>query len=276
MTSMPVLEPSASVRSTLPGGPPPKRSRLMERVWSNPDGVAIVFVGTSAEFALHPMADWLFYTGRLPADPVARFAGTLRYVSRLLFAPSSEVWGEGVADIGRIHRGVEESRGMEISNRDYRDTLLMLLYYSLRADELVFDRRRSSRTEEEQLEAVVACGGMAAGMGIVGFPESLAELRRQRADLVGRLGVNRWTGPLLESYRRALGPVGYFLLEAVYGGLLEDELAGHLGVRRGLLSRVFSRYCSLLVRSGLQRVLLTPRVRAIRRVAQASVGPIHV
>ena len=83
--SMPLCESSVAAESSLPPSPARVRSRLMERVWSHPDGVAIVFVGTSAEFALHSMADWLFFTGRLPADPVGRFAGTLRYVSRLLF-----------------------------------------------------------------------------------------------------------------------------------------------------------------------------------------------
>lgn len=251
----------------------PEHSRLMERVWSDPDGVAIVFVGTSAEFALHSMADWLFFTGSLPADPVGRFAGTLRYVSRLLFAPSREAWREGVGDVKEIHRGVEGRRGMVIANRDYRDTLLMLLHYSLRADELVFDRRTDDDGGEEATEALLACAGLAEGMGIEGFPETLVDFRRQRDELTARLAHNEWTRPLLLSYKKALGPVGFFLLEAVYGGLLEPELAEKLGVRPGLLSAVFARYCSLLVRTGMQNVLLTPRIRGIRRVAKASVGP---
>ena len=48
-----------------------KRS-IVRKIWGKGDTVLFVLAGTSAEFALNKAVDWLYFTGRLPADPLGR------------------------------------------------------------------------------------------------------------------------------------------------------------------------------------------------------------
>ena len=46
------------------------RGSVVRRIWGDAELVLLVFAGSAAEFALNRAVDWLFFTGRIPNDPV--------------------------------------------------------------------------------------------------------------------------------------------------------------------------------------------------------------
>ena len=55
-----------------------RRGSVVRRIWGNGDMVLLVFAGSAAEFALNRAVDWLFFTGKLPGDPIGRLFATAR------------------------------------------------------------------------------------------------------------------------------------------------------------------------------------------------------
>ncbi|MEJ7663471.1 MAG: hypothetical protein WKG07_29945 [Hymenobacter sp.] len=49
----------------------------MRRGGAPPIAVLFIFAGAAAEFALNKAVDWLYFTGRLPADPLGRLFSTV-------------------------------------------------------------------------------------------------------------------------------------------------------------------------------------------------------
>lgn len=240
----------------------------MRKIWGHPSCILLIFAGSSAEFALNPEAEWLFYTGKLPADPIERFLGTLRYSKELVFAPTDDDYRRTVKDIRSIHTHLERSRGRAIPESAYFDVLFMNIEYSIRSFPLVFGSELSPKGKD----AVVASfRRMAELMAIPNAPADYASYARARQKRFKALGTSVWTERLLDSYRRALGRLAFFFLMAVYGALLEPAVRDKLGVKKGPLSRFFSRVYPLLCRCGgdkLAFVLFLPRrlTRALREV----------
>ena len=46
---------------------------IVRAIWGDPDLILLIFAGAAAEFALNRAVDWLFFTNRLPDDPIGRF-----------------------------------------------------------------------------------------------------------------------------------------------------------------------------------------------------------
>jgi hypothetical protein len=63
-----------------------KEDSIVRQIWGKADTVLFIFAGASAEFALNKAVDWLYFTGRLPADPLARLFSTVEYSSKILFS----------------------------------------------------------------------------------------------------------------------------------------------------------------------------------------------
>ena len=108
-------------------------SEITRAIWGNAENILLIYAGSAAEFALNPENHWLFYTGKLPADPLRRFERTLRYQRMLFFTPQ-----EAVPAIARhikdLHRDVEEKRSLEqgairISDLAYLQVFSMLHLY---------------------------------------------------------------------------------------------------------------------------------------------------
>ena len=106
------------------------------RVWSDPTCMLLVFVGASAEFPLNPSVDWLFYTGRLPADPIGRFLSTIDYLRQLITA-DDETRNLQASKLKQLHQQLENKRGQRIPATSYRDVLSMDMMYSIRSVPLV-------------------------------------------------------------------------------------------------------------------------------------------
>src|SRR5436853_5102706 len=89
-----------------------KRSVVRE-IWGKADTVLFIFAGSAAEFALNKAVDWLYFTGKLPADPLGRLFSTVTYAREIVFAKHNDAL-RAVDKIAAIHAAVENSRGAKI------------------------------------------------------------------------------------------------------------------------------------------------------------------
>ena len=125
-----------------------KKDSVVRTIWGKSDTVLFIFAGAAAEFALNKAVDWLYFTGRLPADPIGRLFSTVRYARMIVFSPKVEA-ERAIQKITAIHSGVEKSRGASIPDWAYRDVLFMLIHYSIAAFELL-ERKLTAAEKRKQ------------------------------------------------------------------------------------------------------------------------------
>jgi len=185
-----------------------KKGSVVRRIWGSGDTILFIFAGASAEFALNKAVDWLYFTGRLPADPLGRLFSTVGYARQIVFS-EKEAAHRAIAKMASIHAGVEASRGQRIPDWAYRDVLFMLIDYSIRAYELL--ERKLTRAEKAEVFQVFYAVGKR--MGIKGLPATYADWLVMRAEhLDQHLVHSHYTTDLYRQYRKHLGPVRYRLL----------------------------------------------------------------
>lgn len=184
---------------------------IVREIWSKADNILFVFAGSAAEFALNKAVDWLYYTGRLPADPLGRLFSTVQYARMIIF---SEYEG-AVAAIDRInaiHEGVEKARGATIPDWAYRDVLFMLIDYSIRSFEIL-ERPLSDGDKEEVFEVFYRVG---LSMGLKDMPYNYKQWVIVRGEhLQAHLLQSDFTIDLFKQYKKHLGVVRYHLLKQV-------------------------------------------------------------
>lgn len=201
-------------------------SPVARRVWGSPDCVLLFFAGGSAEFAAIKAVDWLFFTGRLPDDPVGRFFGTVGFARRVFFGSPAEATA-AVEAIRRAHERVEAARGGRIPQWAYRDVLFMLIDHGERAHAVVF----GPMTDAERRSHFGGALALGRAMRLEGLPATYAEYRAQRRrQLLDDFARTPLTDELLRRYRRALGPWRFRLLRAVQASVLPEELRPVLGL----------------------------------------------
>ena len=213
--------------------------------------VLLVFAGSAAEFALNRAVDWLFFTGKLPADPIGRLFSTAGYAQGIVFADEATA-ARTLARIRAVHQAVERERGQRIPDWAHRDVLYMLIHYSERAHE-TFAR---PLTVDEQHELYDVFYRVGTGLGIPGLPRTYAEWsidreRHLRRDLVHGEG----TEALYAQYRKHLGPWRYHLLLRLQSILTPDHVQGLLRLRRAAWLRPLLRVYPVLVRAGLRSII---------------------
>ena len=108
------------------------RRSIVRTIWGSPDLILLIFAGSAAEFALNRAVDWLFFTGKIPRDPIGRLFSTVRYAQEIVFA-TEETARRTLSRINATHDSVERQRGQTIPDWAYRDVLYMLVDYSERA-----------------------------------------------------------------------------------------------------------------------------------------------
>src|ERR1700758_3827645 len=108
---------------------------IVRGIWGKADTILFIFAGASAEFALNQSVDWLYFTGRLPADPLARLFSTVGYARKIIFSENDTAL-QYIDQITAIHKGVEVARGANIPAGAYLDVLYLLIDYSIRSFEL--------------------------------------------------------------------------------------------------------------------------------------------
>jgi uncharacterized protein (DUF2236 family) len=235
------------------------RGSVVRKIWGDPEVVLLIFAGSAAEFALNRAVDWLFYTGRIPSDPVGRLFSTVRYARAIVFA-DEETAGRTLRSINAAHAGVEGMRGQTIPEWAFRDVLYMLIDYSERAHRLLYGAL--SRGEREELYAVFRRVGL--GLNVRELPDDYERWREDRRSHMERdLAHGRHTALLYDAYRRHLGEWRYRLLLQVQALLVPEQVRRLLRLRRrALFSAAVDVYASLPLpglRPLLRRLLLQPR-----------------
>ena len=112
------------------------KNSIVRKIWGNADTILLIFAGASAEFALNKAVDWLYYTGKLPEDPLGRLFDTVAYARKIVFSEKQSAL-TAIDQMNAIHASVESSRGKTIPDWAYRDVLFMLIDYSIRAFEIL-------------------------------------------------------------------------------------------------------------------------------------------
>jgi uncharacterized protein (DUF2236 family) len=235
------------------------RGSVVRRIWGDPEVVLLIFAGSAAEFALNRAVDWLFFTGRIPNDPVGRLFSTVRYAREIVFA-DEEAARRTLRGINAAHAGVEGLRGQTIPEWAFRDVLYMLVDYSERAHHLLYGGL--SRAEREELYAVFRRVGL--GLNVRELPEDYERWRADRRSHMERdLAHGRHTALLYDAYRRHLGEWRYQLLLQVQALLVPERVRSLLRLRRrAVFSAAVDVYAALPVpglRPLLRRLLLQPR-----------------
>ncbi len=209
------------------------------RVWGSPDAIVLIFAASAAEFAAIKAVDWLFFTGRLPEDPIGRFFGTVAFAQRIFFGEREEAEA-AIAAINRAHRGVEGARGQEIPEWAYRDVLFMLVDYAERAHEVVF----GPMSDDEKAACLEDALAVGRAMSIAGLPETRDEYRDQRGrQLAEDYARSPLTDELYARYRAVLGPLRFRLLKLVQASMVPGEIRTVLGLREsGLVGLLLGLY----------------------------------
>lgn len=235
------------------------RGSVVRRIWGDADLVLLVFAGSAAEFALNRAVDWLFFTGKIPGDPVGRLFSTVRYAQEIVFADEVAA-ARTLGRINAIHGAVEHRRGLSIPDWAFRDVLYMLIDYSERAHGLL--RGPLSAAEREELYAVFRRVG--EGLNVKELPRDYGSWRADRRAHLGRdLAFSKHTALLYGQYRRHLGGWRYRLLLRVQGVLVPERVRRLLGLGRGgVLSALAGGYGyleALGLRASARRLLIQPR-----------------
>ena len=185
------------------------KNSIVREIWGKGDTVLFIFAGASAEFALNKAVDWLYFTGRLPADPLGRLFSTVTYARVIVFS-EKEAALKAIDKMRSIHSAVETARGDSIPDWAYRDVLFMLIHYSIASFE-VLERKLSEGEKEEVFDVFYRLGSR---MGLKGLPTNYADWLVMREDhLENNLQKSHYTIDLYKQYRKHLGPIRYKLLK---------------------------------------------------------------
>ena len=229
---------------------------IVRKIWGDADMVLLIFAGSAAEFAVNRAVDWLFFTGKLPADPIARLFSTVKYAQEIIFAEKEKA-DNAIARMSAIHGGVEAKRGFRIPDWAYRDVQYMLIDYSERAFELL--HRPLTGPEREELYDVFR--RVAEQMGVPGFPANYVEWLPDRQRHLDRdLVHSPYSDRLFQRYREQLGDWRYDLLRQAQALLVPRQVRTLLQLpQKPLLATTIGLYKllnRLKLRSFVQRALL--------------------
>ncbi len=185
-----------------------KEGSVVRTIWGKSDTILFIFAGAAAEFALNKSVDWLYFTGKLPADPIGRLFSTVRYAREIVFSSKEDAF-KAIDMITQIHKGVEKKRGYTIPDWAYRDVLFMLIYYSIAAYELL-EHRLSDAEKEEVYDVFYRVG---IRMDLKDLPSSYVEwLPVREAHLSDNLQKSNYTEDLFIQYRKHLGSMRFKVL----------------------------------------------------------------
>ena len=188
-----------------------KQGSIVRKIWGNSDTILFIFAGASAEFALNKAVDWLYFTGKLPTDPIGRLFSTVTYARQIVFAENEKAL-KSIDKITSIHSAVEKSRGSTIPDWAYRDVLYMLIHYSISSYELLNCRL----TEEEKEEVYNVFYRVGKRMNLKELPSNFKEWVIDYSEHLKRdLKLSPLTIDLFQQYKKHLGPLRYFLLKEV-------------------------------------------------------------
>jgi hypothetical protein len=202
------------------------QNSIIRQIWGKADTILFIFAGASAEFALNKSVDWLYFTGRLPGDPLGRLFSTVAYSRQILFSEYDAAL-RAIDQITAIHKSVETNRGMRIPDEAYLDVLYLLIDYSIRSYELL--ERRLTETEKAEVFEVFYRVGKR--MGLVGLPANYHDwIIKRQEQLANSLHSGQLTRDLYRQYRKHLGLVRHRLLKQAQLLLVPTRVKTLLGL----------------------------------------------
>lgn len=181
---------------------------VVRKIWGTSDIILFIFAGAAAEFALNKAVDWLYFTGKLPKDPLGRLFSTVEYARQIVFSETEQA-NKAIDTMAKIHAAVEGKRGATIPDWAYRDVLFMLIDYSIRSFELL-DRNLTPAEKEEVFDVFNRVG---LRMGLQGLPTSYPQwLAMRETHLHQDLAKSHYTEDLFLQYKKHLGAIRYRIL----------------------------------------------------------------
>ena len=181
---------------------------VVRKIWSKSDTILFIFAGASAEFALNKAVDWLYFTGKLPSDPLARLFSTVSYARKIVFSSMEEAH-KTIDTISHIHTAVEQNRGSSIPDWAYRDVLFMLIHYSIASYELL----ENKLSDEEKEEVYNVFYRLGERMRLKSLPLTYTEwIPIRKAHLREDLQKSAYTADLFKQYKKHLGSMRYKVL----------------------------------------------------------------
>lgn len=243
------------------------KDSIVREIWGKGDTILFVFAGASAEFALNKAVDWLYFTGRLPADPLGRLFSTVSYAKQIIFAEEEAAY-RAIDKITSIHSAIESARGYSIPDWAYRDVLFLLIDYSISSFE-VLERKLTDAEKEEVFHIFYRVG---LRMGLKELPKNYKEWLPVRAEhLACDLAYSHYTADLYKQYKKHLGLVRFTLLTEAQKIVCPEKVQQLLGFNTLRLLRpvlaVYKLTRSLKMDGILKSVILPPKYkREIKRL----------
>jgi hypothetical protein len=230
---------------------------IVRQIWGKSDTILFIFAGASAEFALNKAVDWLYFTGRLPFDPIGRLFSTVSYARAIIFSEKQSAL-RAIDAMAMIHASVETKRAQKIPDWAYRDVLFMLIDYSIRSFEVL--ERELSFPEKNEVFLVFNKVGMR--MGVKGLPETFEEWEMMREEHLRRNMLHsHYTDDLFSQYRKHLGAIRYRVLLETQIFVVPQKVRELLSLRKiSLLPLVLLGYklSRALKLDGLLKALVLP------------------
>lgn len=187
------------------------KNSIVRQIWGNADTILFIFCGAAAEFSLNKAVDWLYFTGKLPSDPLGRLFSTVNYAKQIIYSTEQGAL-KSIDKILSIHSTIELNRGQKIPDWAFRDVLYMLIYYSIAAFELL-ERKLSIAEKEEVFDVFKSVGER---MNLKNLPENYPNWLIDRdIHLKSNLVKSQFTTDLFSQYEKHLG---YFRYQIVLEG----------------------------------------------------------
>lgn len=237
------------------------KNSIVRKIWGNGDTILLIFAGASAEFALNKAVDWLYFTGKLPTDPLKRLFSTVAYARQIVFSDYNSAL-IAIDKINSIHQGVENSRGKNIPDWAYRDVLYMLTDYSIRSFELL--ERKLSTEEKEDVFSVFH--RMGSQMGIKKLPQSYQEwLLCREIAIKENLVKGEFTIDLYKQYKKHLGYFRFKLLIQAQAILVPKQVNRMLQLGKSPLAKgiikLYQLSKKLKVNSVIKALIMPPKYK---------------
>lgn len=209
------------------------KDSIVRTIWGKADTILLIFAGAAAEFALNKAVDWLYFTGRLPSDPLGRLFSTVSYAREIIFS-TTEKANLAIDRMRGIHTAVENARGASIPDSAYRDVLFMLIHYSIAAHE-VLERKLTDEEKEDVVEVFCRVGRR---MQIKGLPSTYGDWvvlydHHMKTNLIR----SSFTVDLFKQYRRHLGWIRYLVLIESQKLVVPERVKNLLNVNSPVLIR---------------------------------------
>lgn len=184
---------------------------IVRQIWGKADTILFIFCGAAAEFSLNKAVDWLYFTGKLPSDPLGRLFSTVNYAKQIIYSTENGAI-KSIDKISAIHNALESNRGQKIPDWAYRDVLYMLIYYSIAAFELL-ERKLSDLEKEEIFDVFRRVGEQ---MHLKNLPDNYTKWLIDRdLHLKSNLTKSQFTADLFAQYKKHLG---YFRYQIILEG----------------------------------------------------------